>query len=205
MINMKKANVAVLVSGGGTNLQALIDAHSRGEMEHVKLSVVISSSRNAHAIQRAKHAGIRVYTASPKEYPDEEFENIMLRLFQKFNIDLVVLGGYLPILSKNFVNLYSKRIIGVHPSLFPNFCGKGMYGLHVHEAVLKSGVSFTGATVYFINEVLDGGDIIFQQKVEVKEDDTPETLQKRVMEKAEWILLPRATEMLAKQICLTKQ
>lgn len=202
---MKKANVAVLVSGGGTNLQALIDAHSRGEMEHVNLSVVISSSRNAYAIQRAKHAGISVYTASPKEYPDGKFEDIMLKLLKKYNIDLVVLGGYLPILSENFVNSYPKRIIGVHPSLFPKFCGKGMYGLHVHESVLKSGVSLTGATVYYVDENIDGGDIIYQQQVEVKEDDTPETLQRRVMEKAEWILLPRATEELAKQISLTEK
>ena len=205
MIDMNKANVAVLVSGGGTNLQALIDAYRRSELEHVNLSVVISSSHDAYAIQRAKLAGISVYTVSPKELPGVKFEKKMLELLEKYKIDLVVLGGYLPILSKNFVNLYSNRIIGVHPSLFPDFCGKGMYGLHVHEAVLKSGVPFTGATVYFVDEVLDGGDIIFQQKVEIKENDTPESLQKRVMEKAEWILLPRATEMLAKQICLTKQ
>ena len=201
----KQANVAVLVSGGGTNLQALIDARNRGEMEHVNLSVVISSCRNAYAIQRAKKAGIATYVASPKETSGRQFEKEMERLLEIHHIDLVVLGGYLPILSADFVNRYPKRIIGVHPSLFPYFCGKGYYGLHVHEAVLRARARVTGATVYFVNEVLDGGDVIYQQKVEVKENDTPTSLQKRVMQDAEWVLLPKATEMLARQICLDKK
>lgn len=183
--------VAVLVSGGGTNLQHLLD--SQGEViKSAEISLVISSSSNAFALERARNNGIPAVVIKD--------EKILQETLEENKIDLIVLAGYLKILSADFTNKWSRRIINVHPSLIPSFCGKGMYGLKVHEAVLAYGVKITGATVHYINEIPDGGEIIFQKAVEVLEGDTPEILQRRVMEQAEWVLLPMAVEKVAKEI-----
>jgi phosphoribosylglycinamide formyltransferase len=190
--NMNK-RVAVLVSGGGTNLKALIDARSNGIIKSAKIVLVISNNKNAYALERAKNADILNMVIPNKE------EDRLIEVLKEQKIDIIVLAGYLAILSERFTNTFAGKVINVHPSLIPSFCGKGYYGLKVHEKALEYGVKVTGATVHFVNEIPDGGKIILQKAVEVKEDDTPESLQKRVMEEAEWIILPRAVEMIAKE------
>ena len=185
--------VAVLVSGGGTNLKALIDAQKNGMIKSAKIVLVISNNKNAYALERAKNADILNMVIPNKE------EDRLIEVLKEQKIDIIVLAGYLAILSERFTNTFAGKVINVHPSLIPSFCGKGYYGLKVHEKALEYGVKVTGATVHFVNEIPDGGKIILQKAVEVKEDDTPESLQKRVMEEAEWIILPRAVEMIAKE------
>lgn len=186
---------AVLVSGGGTNLQALIDSSARGEMPHVELALVVSSSANAYALERAKKAGIR------GEYVEKPgFEERLNALLDEEGVGLIVLAGFLRILSEDFTHRWAGRIINIHPSLIPAFCGSGFYGLHVHEAALSRGVKVTGATVHFVNEIPDGGEIIAQRAVEVLPGDTPEVLQRRVMEQAEWKILPEAAEAVAAKL-----
>ena len=196
VINCKKnAKIAVLVSGGGTNLQALIDASRDGILTSGKIELVISNKAGAFALERAANAGIKTETVLKKELGSAEaFENKLISLIEENEIDVIVLAGFMAILSEKFTGRYPERIINVHPSLIPSFCGKGFYGLHVHEAALAYGVKVTGATVHFVNEIPDGGKIIMQKAVDIIEGDTPETLQKRVMENAEWIILPRAVE-----------
>lgn len=189
-------NIAVLVSGGGTNLQALIDAQNRGEIHNGAIRVVISSNPNAYALERAKKEGIEQIVVRRKDYKDaQQFDTALLQALQARNIDLIVLAGFLCILGNSIIQAYRNKIINVHPSLIPSFCGDGFYGLKVHEAALNYGVKVTGATVHFVNEITDGGKIILQKAVEVKENDTPETLQRRVMEQAEWKLLPKAVSL----------
>lgn len=189
-------NIGVLVSGGGTNLQKLIDAQQAGEIPNGTIRVVISSRSDAFALQRAKNAGIEGITLSRKDYPDvESYSEALIQALRERNVELVVLAGFLTITGDNFVEAFRNRIINVHPALLPSFGGKGYYGLHVHEAALARGVKVTGATVHFVNEVCDGGPIILQKAVEIQEGDTPEILQKRVMEEAEWILLPKAVQL----------
>ena len=185
--------VAVLVSGGGTNLKALIDARSNGIIKSAKIVLVISNNKNAYALERAKNADILNMVIPNKE------EDRLIEVLKEQKIDIIVLAGYLAILSERFTNTFAGKVINVHTSLIPSFCGKGYYGLKVHEKALEYGVKVTGATVHFVNEIPDGGKIILQKAVEVKEDDTPESLQKRVMEEAEWIILPKAVEMIAKE------
>ncbi len=186
---------AVLVSGGGTNLQALIDTAARGEMPSVELALVVSNSAGAFALERAKRAGIRA------EYLEKAgFEERLEALLHEEGIGLIVLAGFLRILSEGFTRRWAGRIINIHPSLIPSFCGAGFYGLRVHEAALERGVKVTGATVHFVNEIPDGGEIIAQRAVEVLPGDTPETLQRRVMEQAEWIILPQAAEKVAEML-----
>ena len=193
-------NIAVLVSGGGTNLQALIDAQGK-VLQHGKIKLVISSKPDVYALQRAKQAGIDHCVISKRDYStQEEFSNALLQQLQSYQIDMIVLAGYLSILDETIIRAYPNRIINIHPSLIPSFCGKGYYGLKVHEAALAYGVKVTGATVHFVNEIPDGGKILLQKAVDILPFDTPETLQQRVMEEAEWILLPQATEMIAKEI-----
>lgn len=195
-------NIAVMVSGGGTNLQALIDAQSRGKLSGGKLALVISGKEGAYALTRAEKAGIPTRVISRKCYgTQEEFDDAVLGAWREARIDLVVLAGYLSILSPRVTGgAYRDRIINVHPSLIPSFCGAGFYGLRVHQAALDYGVKVTGATVHLVNEIPDGGKILLQKAVEIREGDTPETLQKRVMEEAEWILLPRAAEMMCQSL-----
>ncbi len=189
-------NIGVLVSGGGTNLQRLIDAEKAGTIKNGTLRVVISSKPGAYALERAEKAGIETVTMSRKEYPDvESYSLALVNALKERGVELVVLAGFLTITSDDFVRAFPNRIINVHPALLPSFGGKGYYGLHVHEAALKRGVKVTGATVHFVNEICDGGPIILQKAVDVREGDTPETLQKRVMEEAEWILLPQAVSL----------
>ena len=188
--------IGVLVSGGGTNLQQLIDAQARGELGGGRIVTVISSRPEVFALERAKNAGIEAVTLSRKDYPDvEAYSQALIDALQKREVELVVLSGFLTITSDSFVQAFPNRVMNVHPALLPAFGGKGFYGLHVHEAVLSRGCKLTGATVHFANEVCDGGPIILQKAVEVKEDDTPETLQRRVMEEAEWRLLPEAVAL----------
>ena len=194
-----KVRVAVLVSGGGTNLQALIDAAHRGELPSAELSLVVSNNADAYALQRGEKAGIETAVCPRKGRSQEAFEAELLEILRAPEIEMVVLAGFMAILSKNFVAHYPDRILNVHPSLIPSFCGAGFYGLHVHEAALAYGVKVTGATVHFVNEIPDGGRIIFQKAVEVLDGDTPQSLQRRVMEQAEWILLPRAVEKVASE------
>ena len=195
---MKKARIAVLVSGGGTNLQALIDAQAAGIIKSGEITLVISNKAGAYALERAAKAGIRTETVLKKEVPD--FEGRLIELLDGDGIDLIVLAGFMSILSEDFTKRYPERIINVHPSLIPSFCGEGFYGLKVHEAALGYGVKVTGATVHFVNEIPDGGKIILQKAVEIQDGDTPEILQKRVMEQAEWIILPRAAQIVASKI-----
>ena len=186
---------AVLVSGGGTNLQALIDASARGEMPHVELALVVSNRADAYALERAKKAGIRA------EYVEKSgFEERLNALLDEEGVGLIILAGFLRILSEDFTRRWAGRVINIHPSLIPAFCGAGFYGLHVHEAALSRGVKVTGATVHFVNEIPDGGKIIAQRAVEVLPGDTPEVLQRRVMEQAEWIILPAAAEAVAEEL-----
>lgn len=197
----KKAKIAVLVSGGGTNLQALIDAQRNGIINSGEIKLVISNKDGAYALTRAENAGIKTYTVLKKNFNSQtEFENEIVRILDENEIDLIVLAGFMAILSEKFTSRYEKRILNVHPSLIPSFCGEGFYGLKVHEAALKKGVKVTGATVHFVNEIPDGGEIIMQKAVEIQDGDTPETLQKRVMENAEWIILPQSTEKICKII-----
>lgn len=197
----KTAKIAVLVSGGGTNLQALINAQAKGELKSGKIALVISNKAGAYALERAKKAGIRAETVLKKELGTQEaFEQRIVSLLEDEGIDLIVLAGFLSILSADFTSRYPKRIINIHPSLIPSFCGAGFYGLKVHEAALQKGVKVTGATVHFVNEIPDGGEIIMQKAVTIREDDTPETLQKRVMKLAEWKILPAAAEKVCAQI-----
>lgn len=202
---MPKTRIAVFVSGGGTNLQALIDAEKSGIIKSGKIELVVSSSPTAYAITRAENNGIPHVTVSRKDNPDQsEFEAKIITALEEYNIELIVLAGFMSILSADFTSRYSNRILNVHPSLIPSFCGKGFYGLRVHEAALAYGVKVTGATVHFVNEVPDGGKIILQKTVDILPNDTAETLQKRVMENAEWIILPQATELISNQIALDK-
>ena len=189
-------NIGVLVSGGGTNLQKLIDAEKAGNIENGKLRVVIASNPEAYALKRAEQAGIEHFALRRKDYPDvDTYSQALIDALKERDIDLVVLAGFLTITGDNFVEAFRNRIINVHPALLPAFGGKGYYGLHVHEAALARGVKVTGATVHFVNEICDGGPIILQKAVAVQEGDTPETLQRRVMEEAEWILLPQAVSL----------
>ncbi len=188
--------VVVLVSGGGTNLQALIDAQQRGELKNGFLACVISSNPDAYALERARQAGISTKVVSRKSYASQEaYDEALLAALKEAQADLIVLAGFLLVLGEKVVKAYDRRMINVHPSLIPSFCGDGYYGLRVHEAALEYGVKVTGATVHFVNEVTDGGQIILQKAVDIHEDDTPESLQKRVMEEAEWVLLPKAVSL----------
>ena len=193
--------VAILVSGGGTNLQAIIDAKAAGKIPSAELALVLASNDKAYALERAAKAGIpsEVLRKAKGEEPSLYGERL-LEVLRKHSIDLVVLAGFLTILPENVISAYDHRILNVHPSLIPSFCGDGFYGLRVHEAALEKGVKVTGATIHFVNEITDGGDIIAQKAVEVLPDDTPETLQKRVMVEAEWVLLPQAVETVAKSL-----
>ena len=196
-----KTRIAVLVSGGGTNLQALIDARDRGELPYGELALVVSNNADAFAIERARKAGIPVALClREKGAPRADFEVRLLDILSENRIDMIVLAGFMAILSSDFVARYPERIINIHPSLIPSFCGEGFYGLRVHQAALDYGVKVTGATVHYVNEIPDGGRIIAQKAVDILPGDTPETLQRRVMEQAEWILLPRAAEEVAKAI-----
>ena len=195
---MKKCKIAVLVSGGGTNLQALIDAQNSGIINSGEIALVISNKEGAYALERAAKANIK--TAVVKKTTQEEFEAKIISLLEENEIQLIVLAGFMCILSENFTSRYPKRILNVHPSLIPSFCGAGFYGLRVHEAALGYGVKVTGATVHFVNEIPDGGEIIMQKAVCIEEGDTPEVLQKRVMEEAEWKILPAAVEKVSNKI-----
>ena len=198
---LKKARIAVLVSGGGTNLQALIDAQNGGIITSGEIVLVISNNAGAYALERAKNAGIPSLVITRKAAGSAEaFEEALTEALTENEIDLIILAGFMSILSARFTDRFRDRIINVHPSLIPSFCGKGMYGLKVHEAALSYGVKVTGATVHYVNEVPDGGRIILQKAVEIRPDDTPESLQKRVMEEAEWLLLPRAAQMISEEI-----
>ena len=199
---MAKANIAVLVSGGGTNLQALIDAQSAGAICSGQIALVISNNPGAFALKRAENAGIATEIVSKKQLggSQEAFESHIKELLSQYHIDLIVLAGFMSILSENFTKEYPERIINVHPSLIPSFCGVGYYGLRVHEEALAYGVKVTGATVHFVNEIPDGGKIILQKAVDIQDGDTPEILQRRVMEQAEWKILPAAVEMVSKQL-----
>ena len=198
---MKKARIAVLVSGGGTNLQALIDAQHSGLLQSGEIVLVVSNNADAYALQRAASAGIATSVVSKKECGSQKaFEEKIKAQLCLHDIDLIVLAGFMSILSSEFTDLYPKRILNVHPSLIPSFCGAGFYGLRVHVEALKYGVKVTGATVHFVNEIPDGGQIILQKAVEVCDGDTPEMLQKRVMEQAEWKILPQAVEMVCKNL-----
>lgn len=198
MLNQVKT--AVFVSGGGTNLQAIIDSAARGELPSVEIALVLSSQAGVYALERAKAAGIKTAVVERKALSQEEFESRVEQILVEENIELIVLAGFMSILSPAFTKKYENRIINVHPSLIPSFCGKGFYGLKVHEAALSYGVKVTGATVHFVNEIPDGGKIIMQKAVEVEEGDTPQILQRRVMERAEWKILPAATEKVAAEI-----
>ncbi len=196
---MEKVKIAVFVSGGGTNLQAILDAADRGELPHGEISLVLSSKPGVYALERAKNHGVPTVVVSRKETGDR-FEAEILRSLAAHGIEMIVLAGFMSILSEDFTGRWEKRIINVHPALIPSFCGKGYWGLHVHEAALAYGVKVTGATVHYVNAIPDGGQILLQKAVDVHDGDTPETLQRRVMEEAEWILLPRACEMVAERI-----
>ena len=198
---MLRARRAVLVSGGGTNLQALIDAEKSGALHSGSISLVVSNKADAYALERARAAGIPAVTILRADCGGQQgFEEKLIALLEREKIDLVILAGFMSILSENFTRRFENRILNVHPSLIPSFCGKGFYGLHVHEAALAYGVKVTGATVHFVNEIPDGGRIILQKAVDILPGDTPESLQKRVMEQAEWKILPAAAEMVSAEI-----
>lgn len=201
MKSSEKIKVAVLVSGGGTNLQALIDAERSGSVKHAEIALVISNRSDAYALTRAEQAQIPTVILSGQEYKTQEaFEVQLHETLKKYTIDLIVLAGFMRILSENFTSQYPKRIINIHPSLIPSFCGKGFYGLKVHEAALAYGVKVTGATVHFVNEIPDGGEIILQKSVCVKKGESAQSLQQRVMRQAEWVILPRAVELVSKEM-----
>ena len=202
----RTAKIAVMVSGGGTNLQALIDAERSGIIKSGKISLVLSNKESAYALERARGAGIKTAVVVKKNCEgNADFESKIMNILDAEGIDLIVLAGFMSILSENFTNHYKDRIINVHPSLIPAFCGEGFYGLHVHEAALAYGVKVSGATVHFVNEIPDGGKIIKQKAVSVKDGDTPEILQRRIMEEAEWIILPEATEQICQKIISEKE
>ncbi len=202
---MNCVKIAVLVSGGGTNLQALLDAQESGLLKNGRIALVVSNNPKAYALRRAENAGVEAHILTRAECGGQEgFEQALTELLVQKNIDLIVLAGFMSILSAAFTRRFEKRIINVHPALIPSFCGKGMYGLKVHEAALQYGVKVTGATVHFVNEIPDGGEIILQKPVFVMPGDTPETLQRRVMEEAEWKLLPQAAEMICAEILRVK-
>ena len=197
----KKTKIAVFVSGGGTNLQALIDAAKRGEIPSGESALVLASNDKAYALTRAAENNIPSAVVKRKDYENQiAYEEAVKAVLAEKGIDMIVLAGFMTILSENFTSAYPKRIVNVHPSLIPSFCGEGFYGLRVHEAALEYGVKVTGATVHYVNEIPDGGEIILQKAVEIMEGDTAEVLQKRVMEQAEWILLPQAVELVAKKL-----
>ena len=201
MAGEKKARIAVLVSGGGTNLQALIDAQKCGIIKSGEIVLVVSNKTGAYALERAEKAGIKAVTLTRKACGGKEgFEKALCELLEAEKIDLIVLAGFLAILSADFTSRYPERIINVHPSLIPSFCGEGFYGLTVHERALEYGVKVTGATVHFVNEIPDGGKIILQKAVYIEDGDTPEVLQRRVMEQAEWIILPQAVEKVSAEL-----
>lgn len=194
---MLKTKIAVFVSGGGTNFEALINAQENGKIPHGEIVLMVSSSKTAYALKRAENHGIKSVVCSKKELGSQEsFEEEILKNLEENDIQLIVLAGFMSILSKEFTKKYENRIINIHPSLIPSFCGEGFYGLHVHEAALKKGVKVTGATVHIVNEIPDGGPIIMQKAVYIEENDTPEILQKRVMEQAEWKILPESVELM---------
>ncbi len=198
---MRTIRIAVLVSGGGTNLQAIIDAQNSGILKSGKVELVIADKREAYALTRAENSNIKTAVVVKKECAAKaEFEEKIINILEENSIDFIILAGFMQILSENFTKKYANRIINVHPSLIPSFCGEGFYGLRVHEAALNYGVKVTGATVHFVNEIPDGGKIISQRAVEIKEGDTPEILQKRVMENAEWIILPQAAEIVSQKM-----
>ena len=200
-MNTAPTKIAVLVSGGGTNLQALIDAEKSGIIKSGKIELVISNKPGAYALTRAENAGIKTAVINNKEYAKrEDFEAEVKSVLMENGIELIILAGFMCILTESFTSCYPKRIINVHPSLIPSFCGEGFYGLKVHEAALAYGVKVTGATVHFVNEIPDGGQIILQRAVYIEPQDTPETLQKRVMQEAEWNILPEAAELVSKEI-----
>lgn len=202
---MLKANIAVLVSGGGTNLQALIDAEKSGIIKSGSIKLVVSNNASAYALERAKNAGIDTAVVLKKELGSQDaFEDELIRVLDDAETDIIVLAGFMSILSAKFTKHYENRIINVHPSLIPSFCGKGFYGLKVHEAALEYGVKVSGATVHFVNEIPDGGKIIMQKAVEIKDGDTPEVLQKRIMEEAEWKILPLSCEKVCFEIIKEK-
>ena len=201
-----KARIAVMVSGGGTNLQAIIDAQKSGLIEKGEITMVISNREDAYAIERAKAAGIENYIVTKKEYGGQQgFENKVRELIDSHDIDLIVLAGFLTILSMDFVRYYDHKIINIHPALIPSFCGPGMYGIHPHEAALERGVKVTGATVHYVNEVADGCEIIAQKAVNIMDDDTPQSLQLRVMQQAEWLILPVAIAKLSRKIVADRE
>lgn len=200
-----KARIAVFVSGGGTNLQALINAQKSGIIHSGEIELVVASKEGVYALERAENAGIPALAVQRKDFDSQDaYEEKLVQILKEYRIDMIVLAGFLSILSGNFTKQYPNRIINVHPALIPSFCGKGYYGLKVHEAALNYGVKVTGATVHYVNEVPDGGQIIYQKAVDVLPGDTPEVLQKRVMEQAEWILLPKATELVCSNIVKEK-
>ena len=193
---MVKTKIAVLVSGGGTNLQALLDAQAAGKISHGEITLVVSNKEGAYALTRAEKAGVATAVITGKD-----FESRLMEVLRSNGIQMIVLAGFMKILSAGFTSQWPDRILNIHPTLIPSFCGEGYYGLRVHEEALRYGVKVTGATVHFVNEIPDGGRIIAQKAVDIQEGDTPEVLQRRVMEQAEWILLPQATEMVAKMYC----
>ena len=197
---LTKARIAVFVSGGGTNLEALLNAQERGDIPHGEIVLVCASNENAYALTRAANHGVPGVAVPKKQMTQEAFEAALNEKLSEYRVDVIILAGFLSILSADFVKQWPDRILNVHPSLIPSFCGKGMYGLKVHEAALAKGVKVTGATVHLVNEIPDGGRILLQKAVEILPNDTPEVLQRRVMEQAEWILLPKAAELLCKQI-----
>ena len=203
---MRKQNIPVFVSGGGTNLGAIIKYRDEGKLQSGDIRVVISSKDGVFALERAKNAGIDSRVVARKSCADQgEFEEKILKILEEYEIDIIVLAGFMCILSENFTKKYANRIINVHPSLIPSFCGKGFYGLKVHEEALKYGVKVSGATVHYVNEIPDGGEIILQKAVEILDGDTPEILQKRIMEQAEWVMLPKACELVSKKIMEEKK
>ena len=203
---MEQTKIAVLVSGGGTNLQALLDAEKSGALHSGHIALVVSSKPGAYALSRAEKAGVEALTLTRRDCGGQEgFEAALNEALESRGIELIILAGFLSILSEDFTRRYNERILNIHPSLIPAFCGKGFYGLKVHEAALKRGVKFTGATVHFVNEIPDGGRILLQKPVPVLPGDTPEALQRRVMEQAEWILLPEAAELVSSQIQKEKE
>ena len=198
-------NIVVLVSGGGTNLQALIDAQNRGEIKNGKITCVISSNPNAYALTRAQNNKISTEVIRRKDFAEfDEYDNALTELLKSKNADVVVLAGFMTILGSKVISAFENKIINIHPSLIPSFCGEGYYGLHVHEAALKKGVKVTGATAHFVNEVCDGGPIIIQKAVDIQNGDTPEILQKRVMEQAEWKILPKAVSLFCEDKIIVK-
>ncbi len=203
---MTKTRIAVFVSGGGTNLQALLDAQAAGKLSSGQIVLVVSSQPDAYALERAKKAGVPTVVCSRKELGSQEaFESAIMKALGEQGAEMIILAGFMSILSKDFTDRFPERILNVHPALIPSFCGKGYYGLKVHEEALKRGVKVTGATVHFVNEIPDGGRIIAQRPVMVENGDTPQTLQRRVMEQAEWIILPQAAEMVAADIARRKE